>query len=291
MRFVFVAQSGVLEIKAAILAASLRAVYGEDAELIAALPEPESDWGQCSARTLAFLMRLGVETAPINQPLGTYYPIANKIAALGVAGTQPVVLLDSDILCLNRARLFHANSCKIAAKPADLLSFRANEDIWTSIYERRGLRPPTERVTTTVSRIDSFPYYNSGVVYAVEPLTLAKRWMEYCLSIAADARIPRKGRWLDQISLPLAVTSLAWQLNTLSEDCNFPAHLKEVPSAGHVALVHYHSPEVLGKQRLLARVFRGLLQRYPALCEIISHSVRWTDATQPSESERLCLPI
>ena len=49
--FVFVCQSGELEIKATLLAASLRRQFGRRVDLVAAIPQPEVRWGKISETT------------------------------------------------------------------------------------------------------------------------------------------------------------------------------------------------------------------------------------------------
>ena len=78
--FVFVCQQGELEIKSALLAASLKHFLRCRHELVAALPEPEAVWGRPSDATLALLDQLGVRQVPINNPISPDYPIGNKLA-------------------------------------------------------------------------------------------------------------------------------------------------------------------------------------------------------------------
>ncbi|MET0569490.1 MAG: hypothetical protein ABWZ74_10475, partial [Hyphomicrobiaceae bacterium] len=101
--FVFVCQAGEWEVKAALLAASLRRQYGDDIELIAAIPQPREIWGTVAPVTTALLEQLRVRHVPITNPIDTAFAHANKIACLGVeTAAAKIVFLDSDMLCLAR---------------------------------------------------------------------------------------------------------------------------------------------------------------------------------------------
>ena len=82
LEFIFVCQSGELETKAALLAASIRAHYGTKPLLVAAVPQPEEEWGALQPDTIEFLERLNVRRLPIENPIGIHYPIGNKISCL-----------------------------------------------------------------------------------------------------------------------------------------------------------------------------------------------------------------
>jgi hypothetical protein len=60
--WIFVCQSGRLEREACVLAASMRKAFGTDAQLIAAVPLPESIMGTVSPNILRFLDSIGVQT-------------------------------------------------------------------------------------------------------------------------------------------------------------------------------------------------------------------------------------
>ena len=94
--FVFVCQQGELELKALLLAASLRRFLSVEHELAAALPQPESQWGCPSERTLALLAGWGVRTLPITNPFGQDYPIGNKLACRN-RNRRDKMFLDSDM--------------------------------------------------------------------------------------------------------------------------------------------------------------------------------------------------
>ena len=79
MRICFVCQSGVLEPKAILLAASLRLYFPQNVELIAAHPTLA---GPLRTETLKALAALDVGKIPVRNPLRPDYPIGHKFAAL-----------------------------------------------------------------------------------------------------------------------------------------------------------------------------------------------------------------
>ena len=83
MNIVFVCQKGELELKALLLAWSLRKTHGASINLIAACPEYK-DWSDLSALTLSALKELSVDIKKFTPTFGSDYPIGNKISALGL---------------------------------------------------------------------------------------------------------------------------------------------------------------------------------------------------------------
>ena len=204
--FVFVCQQGELELKALLLAASLRRFLSVEHELAAALPQPESQWGCPSERTLALLAGWGVRTLPITNPFGQDYPIGNKLACLQIeTGADKIVFMDSDMLCMRKfqgERRFE--EFEINVKPADLATFGSSKEHWQRAYSSCGLLLPTTRMLATVSGELMPPYFNAGLVAAHREADLAPAWIECARAIDADPSIPDKRPWLDQIALPVA---------------------------------------------------------------------------------------
>jgi hypothetical protein len=278
LRIAFVCQAGELEVKAAVLAASLRHELKDVVSLIGAVPKPDREWGEINERTRKFMHLLDVELVPVKQPFGVVYPIANKISALGAAGHTPALLLDTDILCLHPPPLSRLSDVDAAAKPADRLTFDPGDSAWPQIYTRYGLPVPQDRVITSVSNEITFPYYNAGVVFSNDGESLADRWMTFCGVVQSDERIARKGRWVDQVSLPLAIQSLGWRLQSLGEEWNYPAHLRQhggSNSAREPFFVHYHSVEVVAKHPALLGHLEQITRLYTDLSAIIASDRRW----------------
>ena len=72
--FVLVAQAGELEIKAILLATSIRRFEGSEATIIVAVPQPRQIWGELSESANAALARLQVSIQSIENPFCTALP-------------------------------------------------------------------------------------------------------------------------------------------------------------------------------------------------------------------------
>jgi hypothetical protein len=284
---VFVCQSGPLEYKALLLAASLRAAYGNSAEIIAAIPQPASAWGQPTAIVHRALVSLGVRELPVTSPFGTDYPIGNKIAALCALGPAPALLLDSDVLCCGAVagdwdRLFPA----LAAKPADLMTYGGGDAAWELIYRSRGLNMPARHVVTTVSEDLTRPYFNSGVVYTKNAEALGHSWVAVCMQLGSDDRIQGKYPWLDQLALPVAIQHLGWSFKALGDRWNFPAHFKIIDSSDVPFFAHYHHPDIIVRDPALLDCAARVLRHYPVVKSALSGCPEWSDVAKDESSER-----
>lgn len=274
--FVFVCQAGELEIKALLLAASLKRFLRCEHELIAAVPTPASTWGELAEETRALLQQLGVRIEPIVNPIDPDYRIGNKLACLDVptrAGT--VVFLDSDIVCL---RDFGEPDCLrvgFAAKPADLRTFAASAEAWAPLYAAAEVALPDLHLPTTVSGEFGLPYFNSGVIFAAAGAKLGQAWIDCARAILQVPAMREQRHWLDQVSLAIAVHKLGLVYSALDERFNFPAHLKSVPD-DQPFLCHYHWPRIVRGEPLLLDLVRDLAREYPAIARRIAGDAEWT---------------
>ena len=282
--FVFVCQAGELEIKALLLAASLKRFLRCDYELIAALPTPASIWGELAPETNELLGQLGVRIEPIVNPIDPDYKIGNKLACFDVpTHADRIVFLDSDILCL---RDFGEPDCldvPFAAKPADLRTFAADAEAWRPLYAAAGVDLPALRLPTTVSGEFGLAYFNSGVIFANASSGLGKAWIDCARTILQVPSMREQRHWLDQVSLAIAVHKLGLAYSGLDERFNFPAHLKPVP--GELPfLCHYHWPRIAARERLLLDLVRDLARAYPAIARRMADNAEWKallDASPP----------
>src|SRR5690606_11905070 len=126
LQVVFVIQSGKLELKALLLASSLRQELGEAVRLVAACPQ-HADWGELDAATRAVLRELNVELIAFEPTFAPGYVIGNKVDALAwMADDRLSVFVVSDMLCLGAfaSDELRGQGAKkqltLAGKPADL---------------------------------------------------------------------------------------------------------------------------------------------------------------------------
>ena len=285
--FVFVCQAGELEIKSMLLATSLQRFLRCNYELVAAIPQPTSQWGQISASTQALMQTLGVRSVPITNSIDLNYPIGNKVACLGIeSSADKMVFLDSDILCLREfspqnqrelATVFHA---PFAAKPADLVTFTGDIQLWQQIYDLFHSPLPQWRVIATVSGELMLPYFNAGVIAIANGMDFAQVWQQCCQQIDAQPSIPNKRPWLDQIALPIAVNKLNLKHHCLDERFNYPAHLKPLPT--HLPIwCHYHWPTVIRREPQLNQLVVKLANAYPLLKTLLLSSPSWAQLLKP----------
>jgi hypothetical protein len=279
--FVFVYHGGELEIKALLLAASLRATLGRAPELIAAVPQPSEVWGAPSAAGLALLDALTVRVLTVDNPIDATYPIGNKLACLGVATrARTVVVLDSDILCLRPFDHDPAAVTGFAAKPADKRTFPGGLEVWQPLYAAVGTRPYPDQVTTTFSGESGPPYFNSGVIFTRRPSELGAAWIACARRI--DPRLQDIGQrhWLDQVALPLAVRCCGMGFTVLDERWNHPAHLRRLDDALPY-FCHYHWPSVIAREPRLRDRVRALAAAHATLRAALAAHPAWTELVAP----------
>ncbi|RKZ41325.1 MAG: sulfotransferase [Gammaproteobacteria bacterium] len=283
--FVFVCQSGELEIKSMLLAASLKHFLQGDYELVAAIPEPTTHWGRLSDETQALMQILKIRSLPIVNNIDENYPIGNKVACLGIdTSADQIVFLDSDILCLREFN-FPFNP-PFSAKPADLNLFTSDISVWKQIYDLFNLPLPHQRVITSTSGELMLPYFNAGVIAIQNGIALKPVWEECCQIIDATHSITNKRPWLDQIALPIALARLNLDYHCLDERFNYPAHLKPLSNSPESLpfLCHYHWSHIIRREPGLNQLVKALAETYPLLKTLILASEPWAQLLKPYTS-------
>ena len=150
--FVFICQSGRLEVDALMLALSLQHFVKCDYELVAALPTPASRWGTPRPEILEQFARMNVRMVEVENQIDPDYPIGNKISCLCIpTDKDKQVFVDSDILCLREFSGGEEFSKAFNAKPADVFTFGRDETVWKQAYATMGLEPPSDRVEATIT--------------------------------------------------------------------------------------------------------------------------------------------
>lgn len=276
---VFICQKGELEVKASLLAASLRYYETQPLELVAAVPDP-AIWGDLAPQTLDLLKELKVRVVEIDSPFGAEYPIGNKLAALSVnTRATTTVFLDSDILCTQGFDSKELLTEGVSAKPADLKTFD-DLDSWHCAYQQFSIDVPTVKVKSTVTAELMLPYFNAGVVAVKNAEAFSRCWLEVAQAIDSNAGVKNKRPWLDQIALPIAAKLSGRPLFALSERFNYPAHLKPLSEAEQVLLCHYHSPSVIEKEPKLLLLLASLLNRFDGLRVVLEKTPDWSPLLQ-----------
>src|SRR5262249_9612195 len=183
----------------------------------------ESRWGRPSRETLEALESLGVQLTTIENHIDPEYPVGNKVSCLLVpTAMDKTLFLDTDILCMRP--FFHAERFRetLNLRIAGHATWEENPEDWTYLYSKFGLTIPTERFLTSVSRVETLPYYNSGVIGVHSGVDLGRTWLDCCLAIDRDPHVQRKRPWLDQIALPIAIQRMGLRVDVLEDEYNFP---------------------------------------------------------------------
>ncbi len=294
--FVFVCQAGEWELKAALLAASLRRRHGYEAELIAAIPQPREIWGTMAQDTAALLDRLHVRRVPITNPIDPAFSHANKIACLGVETEANVlVFLDSDILCLARCDFGLEPGVPIAIKAGDRPAFPSDGDAaWARVYAAVSRPPPRQRIALSCDASPSQPFYNSGVI-ALDPAFASKLrpvWTEASRRIRTDPRAPDRRLWSDQLGLAVALDILETVPAPLEIRHNHPTHLMPLEDTSNVVFAHYHSPQIIAQEPALRALTASLMEEHPALGDLMQRHAAWTELATPNPRRHTagCLP-
>ena len=282
--FVFICQQGELEIKAMLLAASLKRYLRCDYELVAAIPHPPTRWGTLCESTLSLMQILGVRSVPIINRIDDNYPIGNKVSCLSIeTSADKIIFLDSDILCLhefsifdNREKLRGVFDASFSAKPADLMTFTD----WQRVYDLFQLPLPKRRILSTTSGQLMLPYFNAGVIAVQNGLKFGQVWEWCCRVIDAEPSITNKRPWLDQIALPVAIQKLTLNYQCLDERFNYPAHLKPLPDSLPF-LCHYHWPSIIRREPRLNQLVVELIKDYPILKQQLLKDQKWAQLLKP----------
>ncbi|MBT0585055.1 sulfotransferase family protein [Alteromonas oceanisediminis] len=284
---VFVCQAGELELKGLLLAASIRRYSRlKNIDLVAAVPDPVT-WGHLADETSEMLNSLSVRQVTIDCPFGRDYPIGNKISAIGVETQAPVtVFMDSDILCLGPLSEFDLLTSNLKAKPADLNTYTGGYNQWQQAYRLINADVPSLRVLSTVSNEVMVPYFNAGLIAVRNGKSFARAWLAAAIQIDQCDIIQYKRPWLDQIALPVAATSLGYSFEILTEEFNFPAHLKRLNQNYLPTLCHYHSPDIISQEPVLSRLVANLCEMHPFLLTLIQKYQFWKSVIKRSEVEK-----
>lgn len=273
---VFVCQAGELELKSLLLAASIRkSAKLTHLDLVAAVPDP-AIWGDLCPETDELLESLSVRKVIIESPFGTEYPIGNKLAAIGVETEAPVsVFMDSDILCLGPLQNSHLLTSNLKAKPADLNTYAGGIEQWQKAYQFIHSDLPFERVLSTVSKDVMLPYFNAGFIAVKNGPEFSKAWLTIAKQIDECETIQHKRPWLDQIALPVAARSMGYDFEVLSEDFNFPAHLRRLETHKMPKMCHYHSPEVIMQEPVLCKLVSNICHSFPLIKTLLRQYETW----------------
>lgn len=253
LTFVFVCQSGPLEAKAVLLAASVRRVSGDKYNLIAAVPQPESVFGTLSDVTLEALRSLDVKLEPITNLIDIEYLIGNKFDCLNVSSQSGgIAFLDSDIVMLRdieAEEVSELTASKLAAVMAS--NTHCKPDEWREIYKIFDLECPPFNLKTIRSNESSPPYFNAGFIYRSADTDFVSCWVDTAKTIDASEGVAQrlKRPYLDQVSLPVSAERSKIEIRSLDMKWNFPSWARKIDPSAVPVFYHYQRASVLRNEK------------------------------------------
>ncbi len=260
--FVFICQKGELELKSMLLAASLKENLHGDYELVAAIPEPKSFWGEISPLTKKLIKQFEIRTVGIKNEIDVNYPIGNKLGCFKIpTDADKIVFLDSDMLCLKPFSPEEHFTEQFCASPINQPWF--NE--WKHVYELFNIPYPTERFLTKFTNEEILPSYNAGLFAVDNGLNFSEEWIECCKIIDKAEHIVDKRPWLDQIALPVVVKRLNLKCKVLDKKFNYPHSLPIVAETPFFH--HFPYPLNILNEEIIHDFIKHLTKKYPLLKE------------------------
>lgn len=275
---VFICQPGELEIKALLLAYSLKKNNYVDKSVY--IPSHLID-------------KLSIETERLFKVLDTEIVLfendfivnrnsiqkgdwmSNKFFALKKTDDKDAVLfLDSDMINL-RPHSEAEHQSVFAAKPAD----RSSKVNWPVLFAKAGINYLGRTTQTTIDKVISPPYFNAGFLEIGQSIKapLIEKWQKYFLWLS-DEKMMQSGFFdvfhRDQIALSLALVDLKIDFTELSEEFNYPARLKEqIPDS--TVFAHYHDCYTIKKHLSLFSILEQFTQDFPEFKSILYHRIPW----------------
>jgi len=184
------------------------------------------------------------------------YPITAKLRAFelaaGQSGVEQAVMLDTDMILLNRLS-FSDGDAALSARPCTLRgSFWSNKvsvPVWKLLYTRYDIPEPEHSISAVLGGELPYPFYNSAAVVARD-LSLPGRLLQMAMDIRADdgadvadaAGSKTPLFYSDQVALSLLAQETPFATLPLKSNYPVPAFLR-VPTS--VAGLHYGNRTLL----------------------------------------------
>jgi len=275
--FVFICQSGELEIKALLLATSLKRHLKCDYELIAVIPEPEEIMGRPQDLTIQVLKSMGVRVTKICNEMikgssrTKEYFNANRMYCFRIpVSADKFIFLDSDLLCQK----------DVFNDPRFVIPFNASfvgmsgsihyQGLWGKFYKAVGTEIPFPRIRKIVKE------GNKEIIYYVPPAfrgcfvsikaslasSLADCWFE-CFKKLEDEKLVKNYHYhIGQVALTLAVHKLKIPYEILDPWLN-----------DH--FIHCVKSKNIEENQTWAPLAKSLIIDYPQIAELIKDNNDW----------------
>jgi hypothetical protein len=285
---VFICQKGDLEIKSALLASSLRRIFGNDIILFCGIPSILGMDSEPGTDLLDFMGSLDVRVHSFPNPViesgdgplqGLQF--SNKIFCFPESvETGKILFLDSDLICLEKPKILY----DLYSDFAGCQAFKSIDPDWHKLYSKTGIPEPALRLRSVLDGKTGFPYFNSGFyIVNKHPLPfLLEEWETLFREIRPGLSEDPLLHHSDQISLTLAVQKLKLEFEVLPLEFNYPSGsllIRQLPF-----FAHYHGPEKISRDPVLYRYCRELARKNPRLLAIAEPHDYWRRMLSGDES-------
>jgi hypothetical protein len=284
--FVCISHSGDIELKTAFLVYTLKKYVRGDYTINVALPEKSPHHGEPSEESMRYYYQQGIKLYSFqNSVLGNRNELmkgdfnSNKIYALNTHFKEEFILfLDSDTAVL---KTFDPNTLAkmnqgLLIKPAN----RSNISGWKRIYKLAGQTYPSEKIVTSIDKVEIPPYFNAGVIGLNRQIReeFYSVWIKYFNMMREEEDVEKfkiKPFHRDQISLSLAIHDLKLKYSILPEEYNYPLRGKKFKKNEIPIIVHYHRPYTIYSTGLLRKEFNHFLKDHPEFYRLVIHYANW----------------
>lgn len=219
--FVFVCQSGELEMQSLLLAATLRAHVDDRHKIVAAIPLPDAIFGKPLQETMEYFFDLDIEVIHfentwasqsavsdhgnqfLHDPKSTIprqWLMANKIFLLQAleVTTEKVVFVDTDQICMHSMELFCSVQPPVGVRRGYVINHITTEGVYDSMYALIGATPSLEMSFDVAAGEDDAPLFisreaNTSLICIDKTLcnSFAAQWLANCHLIDTQKMLNR----------------------------------------------------------------------------------------------------
>lgn len=251
--------SGYLESMSKLLVSSLREFGGEFKNVPIFSYQPRKKF-KVSQETISFFEKNNVEYVDLelNKDFCDY-PFANKPSACAHrernTDADILIFLDSDVFFFNEPKEFtNLENADVILRPVDLKSIGAensedkNAIYWESLYQLLGVKV-LRTVSTTVTDVNIWEYYNSGHIVTFTKNDLFRTWNENFIKVMNAGIIPDSGlTFVEQSVFSATVSQMELKVKLFGKEYNYPIHVEnQIKNSDYIVScfdslvsLHYH---------------------------------------------------
>ncbi len=270
----FIVEPPLYQTLACYLAASVREQFGKEVSLVGYCPEHRRSELDKNVRVLLDRLECDLRTFRTYGRFIPEYPHGNKIlATLEPRDSDFSGFMDSDILCIRPNQVNNiVKEGSVSLTLAASMNW-APQTIWNDIYGACDMVIPKERVMLArqAKGTPRIPYFSSGFFTfpekhrSNEGLSFPETWIEIAHRVDCKEDIPHKRPYLDQMTLPLAISKAGLKANLMPEVQHFilggKLRGKPLPTNIDILTVHYRRWLVL-KEVGLSGLAKALLKKH-----------------------------